>query len=72
VFEDSLVYRVSSRTARASQLNPVLKNEEKKKKVRESKNVGGGPGRKWGNEYNQNILYKNSQRINKNIIVKIY
>jgi hypothetical protein len=31
-FEASLVYKVSSRTARATQRNPVLKNQEKKKK----------------------------------------
>jgi hypothetical protein len=31
-FKASLVYRVSSRTARATQRNPVLKNQEKKKK----------------------------------------
>jgi hypothetical protein len=29
-FEASLVYRVSSRTARATQRNPVLKNQKKK------------------------------------------
>jgi hypothetical protein len=31
-FEVSLVYRVSSRTARAIQRNPVWKNQKKKKK----------------------------------------
>jgi hypothetical protein len=31
-FEASLVYRVSSRTARAIQRNPVSKNQKKKKK----------------------------------------
>jgi hypothetical protein len=31
-FEASLVYRVSSRTARATQRNPVLKKEKRKKK----------------------------------------
>jgi hypothetical protein len=30
-FEASLVYRVSSRTARATQRNPVLKNQNKQK-----------------------------------------
>jgi hypothetical protein len=30
-FEASLVYRVSSRTARAIQRNPVSKNQKKKK-----------------------------------------
>jgi hypothetical protein len=33
-FEASLVYRVSSRTARATQKNPVSKNQKKKKKKR--------------------------------------
>jgi hypothetical protein len=31
-FEASLVYRVSSRTARATQRNPVSKNQKKKKR----------------------------------------
>jgi hypothetical protein len=31
-FEARLVYRVSSRTARATQRNPVSKNNKKKKK----------------------------------------
>jgi hypothetical protein len=31
-FEPSLVYKVSSRTARATQRNPVSKNQKKKKK----------------------------------------
>jgi hypothetical protein len=31
-FEASLVYRVSSRTARATQRNPVSKKKQKKKK----------------------------------------
>jgi hypothetical protein len=35
--ESSLVYRVSSRTARATQRNPVLKNQKKKKKKKERK-----------------------------------
>jgi hypothetical protein len=33
-FEASLVYRVSSRTTRAIQRNPVLKNQKKKRKDR--------------------------------------
>jgi hypothetical protein len=32
-FEASLVYRVSSRTARATQRNPVWKNKNKKTKT---------------------------------------
>jgi hypothetical protein len=35
--EASLVYRVSSRTARATQRNPVSKNKNKRKKRREEK-----------------------------------
>jgi hypothetical protein len=34
-FEASLVYRVSSRTARGKQRNPVSKKEEEKKRERE-------------------------------------
>jgi hypothetical protein len=33
-FEASLVYRVSSRTARAIQRNPVSKNQKKKQKTK--------------------------------------
>jgi hypothetical protein len=36
-FEASLVYRVSSRTARATQRNPVLKNKTKNKKQKKGK-----------------------------------
>jgi hypothetical protein len=36
-FEASLVYRVSSRTARAPQRKPVSKNQTKKKKKRKKK-----------------------------------
>jgi hypothetical protein len=32
-FEASVVYKVSSRTARAIQKNPVSKNQKKKKKI---------------------------------------
>ena len=35
--EASLVYRVSSRTARATQRNPVSKKQKKKKKKRKEK-----------------------------------
>jgi hypothetical protein len=37
-FEASLVYKVSSRAARATQRNPVSKKKKKKKKV-ESQNI---------------------------------
>jgi hypothetical protein len=36
-FEASLVYRVSSRTARAIQRNPVSKNKNKKQKTNKQK-----------------------------------
>jgi hypothetical protein len=37
-FEASLVYRVSSRIARATQRNPVLKNQKPKTKNQKTKN----------------------------------
>jgi hypothetical protein len=40
-FEDSLVYRVSSRTARATQKNPV--SEKKKQKTKNKKNKKKNP-----------------------------
>jgi hypothetical protein len=51
-FEASLVYRVSSRSARATQRNPVLKNQKKKKKKVENKHMtinmtGGEHGRRF-------------------------
>jgi hypothetical protein len=36
-FEASLVYRVSSRTAKATHRNPVLKNQKKKEKKEKEK-----------------------------------
>jgi hypothetical protein len=36
-FEASLVYRVSSRTARATQRNPVSETKKKKKKKKKEK-----------------------------------
>jgi hypothetical protein len=49
-FEASLVCRVSSRTARATQRNPVLKNrkEERKKGRKEERKKGREEGRKKG------------------------
>jgi hypothetical protein len=38
-FEANLIYRVSSRKARAIQRNPVSKNEKKKKKTPEKRNA---------------------------------
>jgi hypothetical protein len=37
-FEASLVYKVSSRTARATQRNPVSKNKNKNKKINQTNN----------------------------------
>jgi hypothetical protein len=36
-FEASVVYKVSSRTARATQKNPVLKNKTKQNKTKQNK-----------------------------------
>jgi hypothetical protein len=36
-FEASLVYRVSSKTARVIQRNPVLKNQKRKRKEKRKK-----------------------------------
>jgi hypothetical protein len=38
-FEASLFYKVSSRTARAIQRNPVLKNKKKQKKQKRKENT---------------------------------
>ena len=38
-FEVNLVYRVSSRTTRATQRNPVSKNQKKKKRKRKKKHI---------------------------------
>jgi hypothetical protein len=40
-FEASLVYRVSSRTARAIQRNPVLKKEEKRREEKRKERTKG-------------------------------
>jgi hypothetical protein len=44
-FEASLVYKVSSRTARAIQRNPVSKKKKKKRKEKRKENVRGFPPR---------------------------
>jgi hypothetical protein len=49
-FEASLVYRVSSRTARAKQRNPVSENKQtnkqtKQNKTKQEEEEGGGGGR---------------------------
>jgi hypothetical protein len=43
-FEASLVYRVSSRTARATQRNPVSKNKTKQKQIKQTNKETN----KWG------------------------
>jgi hypothetical protein len=48
-FEASLVYKVSSRTARATQRNPVSKNQKRKKEKRNQK-CGGPLCRKKGRQ----------------------
>jgi hypothetical protein len=45
-FEASLVYRVSSRTARATQRNPVLKNKQTKKNQKNKKQKTNPPPKK--------------------------
>jgi hypothetical protein len=52
-FEASLVYRVSPRTARAIQRNPVSKNKQTNKQTKQHNNnnkeeEGGGGGRRGG------------------------
>jgi hypothetical protein len=44
-FEASLVYKVSSRTARATQRNPVSKNQKEKRKKRKKKEKRAFPAR---------------------------
>jgi hypothetical protein len=43
-FNVSLVYRVSSRTARATQRNPVYKKNQKKEKEKEGRGEEAGEG----------------------------
>jgi hypothetical protein len=51
-FEASLVYRASSRTARAAQRNPVSEKKKKGKKERKGGREGGkNGGRKGGNSF---------------------
>jgi hypothetical protein len=45
-FEASLVYRVSSRTARATQRNPVSKNKQTKKPKNKKKGMCWGKSRR--------------------------
>jgi hypothetical protein len=48
-FEASLVYKVSSGTARATQRNPVSKKQKtKNKKTKQNKKAGTIKGQLWG------------------------
>jgi hypothetical protein len=49
-FKASLVYRVSSRTARATQRNPVSKNQKLKKKKRKKENNNNNNKKKKPNQ----------------------
>jgi hypothetical protein len=49
-FKASLVYRVSSRSARATQRNPVSKNQKKKRKRRKRRKGRRHGGREGGEE----------------------
>jgi hypothetical protein len=51
-FEASLVYRVSSRTARATQRNPVSKNQKEKTKQNKTPHTN-----KWGNCTDLNLNF---------------
>jgi hypothetical protein len=46
-FEDSLVYRVSSRTARATQRSPVSKKKQNKKTKKHHQQQLGSFKKKW-------------------------
>jgi hypothetical protein len=45
-FEASLVYRVSSRTAKATQRNPVLKKQNKTKQKKQKQKTNNPPPKK--------------------------
>ena len=58
-FKVSLIYRVSSRTARATQRNPVSKNQKKKKKKKEktkTKTTPSAPKKKWASVLEQELF----------------
>jgi hypothetical protein len=54
-FEDSLVYRVSSRTARATQRNPVSKKPKKKVQLGTDNKIGGKIKLKLADGYSGNL-----------------
>jgi hypothetical protein len=56
-FKASLVYRVSSRTARATQRNPVSKNQKEKQKTKNNNNKTKGANKRLK-------IYRSTQRKN--------
>jgi hypothetical protein len=55
-FKASLVYKVSTRIARATQRNPVLKNKKKKKKKKRKKKKEKENGERGGGVAMPNFL----------------
>jgi thiol:disulfide interchange protein len=52
-----LVYRMSSRTTRATQRNPVSKNQKKKKKKKDQKKGGNKTNKQENNRQIRNQVY---------------
>jgi hypothetical protein len=75
-FKASLVYRVSSRTARAIQRNPVLKKKREREckmaGVRGYDRSGNGWGKDGDGEYDLNMLYKSLTENSSGYIYNIY
>jgi hypothetical protein len=61
-FEVSLVYRVSSRTATATQRNPTLKSQKKKKKNQTQKQQQKKPNKT--KQKNQTLIFKLIEGLN--------
>jgi hypothetical protein len=57
-FEASLVYKVSSRTARAIQRNPVSKKQNKTKQKKKKKKKGSQLSRRGDSELEANEVYR--------------
>jgi hypothetical protein len=66
-FQDSLVYRVSSRTARATQRNPVSK--KKKQKTKNKKQKTKNKKQKTKNKKKTKTKTKNQKPKNKNLFI---
>jgi hypothetical protein len=56
-FEASLVYKVSSRIARATQIKPVSKNKQTNKQTNKKRKHGEGPGREMGRVGKGNMIW---------------